>query len=292
MRNQRFTLLVGLLLFCFGMAFGVNSIDVRLNHNTLNQIDNSLFVDIEVRVGNTNSLVLAGQNYRIYYPSDLLSLDKKRSKSQLSTQLYSKLQFSSVLENVQAMGKGALKFDQNLGFANLSVDLLDSSKGGESVTAEDGWVTIATLKFDILDEFEELSMIWGREGKSERYATAFVEIAEWKSPSATDALEINEYIDFNLSVNSLNLEETTYEISVGPNPAVDFVQIRSDLSLSDDVYLNVRDISGQLVREEKLFKGNRLYNIDISDLQAASYILELTDLDGHGFMAHKIVVTR
>jgi len=269
-----------------------SSIDVRLSHNTLNKIDNSLYVDIDVRVDNTDRLVLAGQNYRIFYPTDILKLDKKASKSQLSPQKYSGLQFSSVIENVKAMGHGALKFDKDLGFANFAVELLDNKKGGEMVTDKDGWVTIATLKFDIVDDFEEVSMIWGREGMSETYATAFVEIAEWKAPLSTNTVIIDEYIDFNMSVNTLSVDGVTYDITVGPNPAVDFVEIKSNVSLKNDINLTIRDLSGKLISDEILPKGNRFYNVDVSNFQSASYILEMTDADGHGLLSQKIVVTR
>lgn len=292
MSFQRFVAISAILFLTVSTVLATSIVDVRLNHNNLNTVDQSLYVDIDVRVDNQDRFVLAGQNYRIYYPTNTLSLDQKGSKSQLSQEKYSELQFSSVIENVSAQGQGAITFDKDMGFANLTVELLDNYSGGASLSDKDGWVTIATLKFNVLGDFEEVSMIWGREGKSETYATAFVEIAEWEAPLKTSTALIDEYIDFNLSLSSLSLDGISYDISVGPNPSSDFIEIKTDKTLASDVQLLVRDLGGKLIKKVQLKKGSNVYNIDISTLQSASYILDLRDHTNAALVSQKIVVAR
>ncbi len=292
MRFQRFIFLLAICILVTGFAFGTSAIDVRLNHNTLDKSDRSLFVDIEVKVNNNDHVILAGQNYRIYYPSSKLKLNRKDSKSQLSSQKYSDLLFTGIKENVRANGQGAIDFDEDLGFANFSVQLLDYQKGGASVSHRDGWVTIATLKFDIVDDFEKVSMVWGREGLSASYATAFVEIAEWKAPLQTREVNIEEYIDYSLSLSSLTFEGVNYDIAIGPNPATDFVEIKADKTLAHDVKLIITDLTGKMIQQERLLKGNKFYNIDVSELQSASYILDITAPNGNNLLTHKLVLTR
>lgn len=290
---QRFmALLSATLCFSLTAAFATSTVDVRLNHNSLDKNGNALYVDIDVRVDNQDRFVLAGQNYRIFYPTDVLSLDQSGSKSQLSSEQYTGLQFSSVLENVEASGEGAISFDKDMGFANLSVELLDNYSGGASLSEKDGWVTIATLKFNVIDQIEEVSMILGREGKSETYATAFVEIAEWEAPLKTNSVVIDEYIDFNLSLNSLSVEGITYEINVGPNPSSDFVEIKSDKVFGSDIELTVIDLTGKLIKSVQLAKGSRAYSVDVSELKSASYIFDLKDTSGNSLMSQKMVVAR
>jgi len=292
MSFQRFLAFLAVTLLASTSVLATSIVDVRLSHNTLNKAEQALYVNIDVRMDNQDHMILAGQNYRIYYPSETLSLNKKGSKSQLSQDQYSSLQFANVLEHVAAAGQGGISFDKDLGFANFSVELLDNQKGGSSLSDKDGWVTIATLKFDVLGDFEEVSMIWGREGVSSDYATAFVEIAEWEAPLRTSSVVIDEYIDFNLVVNSLSLEGITYDISVGPNPSIDFVEITSDKALKSDMKVSVRDLSGKLIKTEQLISGSNTYTIDVSTLLSAPYILDMSDVSGNHLLTKRIVVTQ
>lgn len=292
MSIQRFLAILALALFASSTVFATSIVDVRLSHNTLDKAEKALYVDIDVRMDNQDRMVLAGQNYRIYYPTETLSLNKKGSKSQLSQDQYSNLQFAKVLEHVAASGQGDISFDEDLGFANFSVELLDNQKGGASLSDKDGWMTIATLKFDVLGDFEEVSMIWGRESMSAKYATAFVEIAEWEAPLRTTTVQIDEYIDFNLVVNSLSLEGVTYDISLGPNPTTDYVEISSDKALLTDMSVAVRDLSGKLIKTQQLLKGSDTYTIDVSTLLSASYILDMSDASGNNVLTKQIVVAQ
>ena len=292
MSIQRFLAILALALFASTTVFATSIVDVRLSHNTLDKAEKALYVDIDVRMDNQDRMVLAGQNYRIYYPTETLSLNKKGSKSQLSQDQYSNLQFAKVLEHVAASGQGDISFDGDLGFANFSVELLDNQKGGASLSDKDGWMTIATLKFDVLGEFEEVSMVWGRESLSAKYATAFVEIAEWEAPLKTTTVMIDEYIDFNLVVNSLSLEGITYDITVGPNPSTDYVEISSDKALMTDMSVSVRDLSGKLIKTQQLLKGSNTYTIDVSNLLSASYIFDMSDASGNNLLTKQIVVAQ
>ena len=292
MSFQRFLAILAMALLASSTVFATSIVDVRLSHNTLDKAEKALYVDIEVRMDNKDRMVLAGQNYRIYYPTETLSLNKKGSKSQLSQDQYSNLQFAKVLEHVAASGQGDISFDKDLGFANFSVELLDNQKGGASLSEKDGWMTIATLKFDVLGDFEEVSMVWGRESISAKYATAFVEIAEWEAPLKTTTVLIDEYIDFNLVVNSLSLEGINYDISVGPNPSTDFVEISADKALMTDMSVAVRDLSGKLIKTQQLPKGSDTYTIDVSNLLSASYILDMSDASGKNLLTKQIVVAQ
>ena len=256
MSFQRFATTVLVVLFAIVSTYATSIVDVRLSQQSYDKSQEALYVNIEVRVDNADQLILAGQNYRIYYPTETLSLNQEGSKSQLSPKKYSNIKWASVLEHVSAQGEGLIDFDEDLGFANFSVELLDNQKGGEKLSDADGWMTIATLKFDVIDSFEEVSMLWGRESLSADYATAFVQIAEWKAPLVTSEVEIDEYIDFNLSINAFSIDGTAYELNIGPNPTADFVELRTDQALAANAQVIIRDMSGKLLRTEQLLKGS------------------------------------
>ncbi len=292
MSFQRFATTLFVVLFACFSAYATSIVDVRLSQQSYDKSQEALYVNIEVRVDNAEQLILAGQNYRIYYPSETLSLNQKGSKSQLSPKKYSNIQWASVLEHVSAQGKGLIDFDEDLGFANFSVELLDNQKGGEKLNDADGWLTIATLKFDVIDSFEEVSMLWGREGLSADYATAFVQIAEWKAPLVTSAVEIDEYIDFNLALDAFSIDGLAYELSVGPNPTSDFIELRTDQALADNAQVIIRDMGGKLLRTQQLLKGSSYYSIDMSDMQSASYMLEINNTQGEQLLSKQVVVAR
>ena len=292
MMIQRFALVLAFVFAGTSLIYGTSVVDVRLHHNSLDKSKNALYVDIDVRVDQRDHVNLAGQNYRIYYPSDLLSLDPEASKSQLPRQQYSKLLFSNILENIEARGSGALTFDDDLGFANFAVELLNDQEGGFQLSGNDGWVTIATLKFDIVGEIEEVSMVWGRKGLSESYATAFVEIAAWEAPLQTSAVEIGQHIDYNLKIDAFTLEDQSYEINIGPNPSTDFITISTNKEFGSDLKVLVRDLSGKLVQREQLRKGSVSYHIDVSRLQSASYVIDIADTNYNSLFSKKIVVAQ
>ena len=281
-----------MVLFAIVSTYATSIVDVRLSQQSYDKSQEALYVNIEVRVDNADQLILAGQNYRIYYPTETLSLNQEGSKSQLSPKKYSNIKWASVLEHVSAQGEGLIDFDEDLGFANFSVELLDNQKGGEKLSDADGWMTIATLKFDVIDSFEEVSMLWGRESLSADYATAFVQIAEWKAPLVTSEVEIDEYIDFNLSINAFSIDGTAYELNIGPNPTADFVELRTDQALAANAQVIIRDMSGKLLRTEQLLKGSSYYSIDLSDMQSATYMLEINDTEGDQLLSQQVVVTR
>lgn len=291
MRFQRFATTV-VVLFAFVSAYAASIVDVRLSQQSYDKSQEALYVNIEVRVDNADQLILAGQNYRIYYPSETLSLNQEGSKSQLSPKKYSNIKWASVLEHVSAQGEGLIEFDEDLGFANFSVELLDNQNGGDMITDADGWMTIATLKFDVVESFDEVSMLWGRENLSSDYATAFVQIAEWKAPLVTSNVEIDEYIDFNLAINAFSIDGTAYELNIGPNPTADFVELRTDQALADNAQVIIRDMSGKLLRTEQLLKGSNYYSIDMSDMQSASYMLEINNMQGDQLLSQQVVVAR
>ena len=51
-------------------------------------------------------------------------------------------------------------------------------------------------------------------------------------------------------------------------------------------------MSGKLLRTEQLLKGSSYYSIDLSDMQSATYMLEINDTEGDQLLSQQVVVTR
>jgi len=270
-------------------ALAESSVEVRLSHNTIVKDQMALYVDVEIRAA--DRMVLAGQNYRVYYPSDVVSVNSKGSTSNLSPKVYSPLRFSNVLEHIKAREHGNIDFDQDLGFVNFYVELLDLRNGGDEINNKDGWVKLATLKFDLKREIESLEMLWGRDGLSESYATAFVEIAEWQENMKTREVKIDNHIDYKYQ-SSKETALTAVNITVGPNPTRDQVHITFDRIVNENLTVDIQDITGKHVRSIDLLGGSRSHSIDVSELQSSSYLIRLSEKSSRELMhTAKVLVT-
>lgn len=280
-----------LTLLCSGVASNVlqatQSIEVRLSHNKIVKEKRSLYVDIEVRA--TERLILAGQNYRIYYPSDVVSIDVSASVSKLPESLYTPLRFSNEWEHIRAKESGQIAFDQDMGFINFYVELLDLQKGGNVIEGGDEWVKLATLKFDIKKDIQSLEMLWGRVGLSEDYATAFVQIAEWQESMVTADVEIQKHIDYKYEAQEDN-SAMGYVVNVGPNPTSSELYITFDKVTERRFMIDIQDVTGRLIRSVELSPGSKVHTLDLSDLQSSAYFISLLDDEHQLVQSHKVII--
>jgi hypothetical protein len=66
-------------------------------------------------------------------------------------------------------------------------------------------------------------------------------------------------------------EQTSYTINLFPNPANDFISVNQNLSLTQNLYYEITDVSGRVIIKNK-FKNSRL---DVSKLTSGFYIFRL-----------------
>ena len=189
---------------------------------------------------------------------------------------YTDILFTNTVENVKASGIGALDFDDNMGFSNFSIDLLDQVDGGVTINAGDEWTTVATLNFTITDDIDDMQLVWGREDRSEEYATAFVEMAEWVSPRKIASLNVNEYHDLDFTYEGAEeLDIMTFEF--GPNPTTEFVNISFGQPLTSNAELRFINMKGQVSKRVDLDAGSTNTQVFMTDVPAGNYVIEVKD---------------
>jgi len=66
-------------------------------------------------------------------------------------------------------------------------------------------------------------------------------------------------------------------LNVFPNPALDWINVEFELAPVEDMYWQVFDASGKLVRDGQLTAGETMQRLDLSGLSAGSYFLRLGD---------------
>ena len=252
-----------------------NAIDIRFSTPIIDQNTQTAYVNIQLK-STDDALVLAGQNYRIFYNTDVLTLNEELSDTKLPVGKYTDILFTNTVENVKASGIGALDFDDNMGFSNFSIDLLDQVDGGVTINAGDEWTTVATLNFTITDDIDDMQLVWGREDRSEEYATAFVEMAEWVSPRKIASLNVNEYHDLDFTYEGAEeLDIMTFEF--GPNPTTEFVNISFGQPLTSNAELRFINMKGQVSKRVDLDAGSTNTQVFMTDVPAGNYVIEVKD---------------
>jgi hypothetical protein len=252
-----------------------NAIDIRFSTPIIDQNTNTAYVNIQLK-STDDALVLAGQNYRIFYNTDVLTLNEELSNTNLPQGKYTDIIFTNTIENVKAAGVGSLEFDDNMGFSNFSIDLLDQVDGGVTVSSGDEWTTVATLNFSITADIDDMQLVWGRQDRSEDYATAFVEMAEWVSPKKIASLDINEYHDLEFTYEEAEaLDIVSFEF--GPNPTTEFVNISFGQALQSNAELRFINMKGQVSKRVDIDAGSTNTQIFMTDVPAGNYIIEVKD---------------
>ena len=251
-----------------------NQIDLRLTTAAVNTDQKTLYVDVEIRYNERGAINLGGQNYRFFYDSELLTLDVDGSESVLPESKYTKLTLVEHMEGINADEVGQLNFDDALGYVNFSIDLVKNNEGGIQVQGgENAWFKVATLSFELNSTDEVAEIVWGREGRSDEYATAFVEVSEWLQPFMTRALDVNNFKDASIDL-ATSLEDEV-SLSIGPNPTRDFVNVAMNRPVDAAADVLIRDITGKVVRQRTIDEGMKEVKLNVNDLTSANYLLEI-----------------
>ena len=284
--------LISIIAFVFVAAqLSASEVELRFSEADYNESKQELYVNVEVQYTLNGQLSLAGQNYRFFYSSETLELDADATTSFLSKENYSNISVDQHKSGVKADKVNQLSFDNDLGFANLSIDLHDLKNGGLVLNENDGWVTIARLKFDVKKADAAYDIVWGREGVSDLYATAFVEMGEWVSASKLDKLTVSYYGD----LSSQDKSEDSFavaDVKVGPNPTADYINITMERELTDDAMIILRDATGRTVSTKVITEGSISTRVDLSQLSSAKYMLEMIDANKNRVYNTQVVVAK
>ena len=284
--------LITIIAFLFtATTVSANEIELRFSEAQYNESKQELYVNVEVAYTQAGQISLAGQNYRFFYSSEVLELDAQATKSFLPTSSYSAVSVDNHKSGIQADKVNQLSFDNDLGFANLSIDLQDVKNGGLDITEEDGWVTVARLKFDVKEAGAGYDIVWGREGVSDLYATAFVEMGEWVASSKLDKVTVSYYGDLSTE-DALSTEAMIAEVKVGPNPTADYINITMERELTKDAMIILRDATGRTVQTKVITEGSISSRVDLSQLSSANYMLEMIDANKNKVYNTQVVVAK
>jgi len=276
-----FLLISFLLLFSFILS-GSN-IEVRFAPIP-SPLTDRLTVKVEVRNTANSRVILADQNYRLYYDSEKVIFDTESSSSSLSRDQYGEMDVFEHLSDLMPIGK-----QEKMGFINFSIQLKDLIDGGVKLSPESGWLSVATLYFDITaQDIDNHKLIWSRDGVTDHYASAFVHMTEWKAPRVVESLDIDYYHD--ASIADLQPSHDYITARVGPNPTSDYIRLDLEMATAEILTVHITDMSGRKVKETRIERGEESITIDISDLISSSYVVVIYNQDNLMVHSDKIIV--
>lgn len=191
-------LIIGLLAFCSYESSYAQNLDIRFKRDSINCDIRSVCYNVQLKPNGTMPINLGGQNYRLFYNS---SLAKTTSVTSLLPSQYGALSLVQDEKDMDASGYGSLSFEATLGFLNFAIDLSDLQNGGVEIPMGQ-WHSTARICFQVEEEVMSnpdvcLEAVWGREGLTDAYATAFNQVSRWDAPNRTVATEIMNYKDLN-----------------------------------------------------------------------------------------------
>jgi hypothetical protein len=269
---------------------GSDAIDLRLSVARYDADASKLYVNVEVRYNEAGELSLGSQNYRFYYDSETLDLRSEETTQRLSNN-YGQITFEESHKGLNVDEVNQLSFDDNLGFANFSIPLINNREGGKVLSKQASWVSVATLVFDVLKTSASYEVVWGRDGVTDLYATAFVQVGAWRSQRVEETIAVNLFEDLSIAQSELDALGSKMKVSVGPNPTVDFVTVNLENSLLEDAQLIVTDYSGRVMMNQMMVAGATSSTIQLGNMTSGAYILQLRNDNGI-LITERIAVTK
>ena len=81
---------------------------------------------------------------------------------------------------------------------------------------------------------------------------------------------------------------TAVEVSIFPNPSFDHIMIDTK-QLDQEIFVQLFDIGGQLIISDKITENSVLHRLDLQELKANTYILQLSSANEDFQSAYKII---
>ncbi|MEL6123141.1 MAG: T9SS type A sorting domain-containing protein [Bacteroidota bacterium] len=213
-------------------------------------------------------ILLAGQNYRIFYDAGQVSFDEASVEHHFDPRAYSRV----YIDDSQT---------GDIGFVSISIDGRQLTDNTIELPGAAGWTELIDLCFDKVDD-RPISLTWARRSKTSQFASAEVAMSEWKNASRQQALLINE-------INDIGVEETanTAELEVFPNPFVATIQVSLDQFREADRVV-ISDAIGRTIIEQRI-KGESSTILDMSSYFDGIFTLSIYDVDQRPIATQQII---
>lgn len=274
---KRFITFATLVLFVFHVH-AQNNVDIRFNPSKVGET-NTCF-DIELRSQENTDILLAGQNYRIFYNPSKVTFTKDELISLNHKHIYSKARSlrSHYSEEISTA------------MMNLGIDALEYEKNKITTLKPHQWQKTSNVCITH-DKNASYQLTWARERETGDLATAFVSLSEWVSEDKQKALEINTYYDYDYRpINASELFSSS--ISFYPNPVNNEMHLKvSDFGLMNEGTVVIVDTNGNQIHRQNIDNKQNLYDIDLEKVPSGNYFIEINNEAGDNVFQTTFVKT-
>jgi hypothetical protein len=222
-----------------------------------------------------NDILLVGQNYRLYYDSEITILSDALLQTLLDT-LYISMNPGKHYFDVDASGFGVLPFDTHVGFRNIAKDLKLSPSGGVSIPVGKNQ-SVASMCFEV-QEGKTPIVTWAKGHLIHTYAITFVEMAIVEGDQLKK-VKIAEY-RITQSENANTQQADVSNRNYFPNLFTDDLNITFNESLTSEATVMVEDVFGQEITSNMVQKGSTEYKLQEEGLPNGAMYIEIKTLDG------------
>lgn len=266
------TILLSIAALCFASDAELRFVENRIEGD-------KLYVNVEMR-GSSYDFNLASHNIRAFYDHTVLEMTEVVSL--LPEAKYTSPNLEQRFTDGHDLNVGLLSYEDNMGFINMSTSLNDLVSGGVNVSVD--WMPVYTMIFDIKNHNGVAKIAWAMDGVTDQYATAFVEVGEWKSVDKVGDKAVFDLINFELDLAKSNSVNEAFAVEMGPNPTQNFVNIRTTAA---DASLTIIDLAGSVINESAIIDGAS--RVDVSGYAAGTYIFMISA--GSESYSEQIVIT-
>jgi len=245
-------------------------IDLKISLNQNKGIQSCY--DISLKSSNKHQILLAGQNYRIFYDAKKLNFIKEDSYSLLDPRSYSAL---DVL-NTETQG---------IGFLSLSAAGRKLTDKTVYLEGDDIWTKTIHVCFERETE-NSFDLTWAHDGKTGAFATAEVTMSEWVDKDHHQILDINILEDFH-SLKEADQSNENISLKVYPNPMVDYVNIQFEDLIEPEVLI-IKDIIGREVVYDNI-SGKQNLSYDLVNWPDGTYTIDVLDNNSSRIYSKKVI---
>ncbi|MEE9439776.1 MAG: T9SS type A sorting domain-containing protein [Saprospiraceae bacterium] len=252
------------LIMLINLVQAQSRVDIRFSPTSLGETKSCM--DLELKSLENSDISLAGQNYRIYYNPQKISLLDNNIATYGHQKVYGKMRSLRKHHSEEI----------DITMINLATDALEFDKNKVTILHPQEWIKTSNVCFSHAQN-EQFELTWARPKETSELATAFVSLSEWVTESKQTKVIVNEYFDFdNGHIATTDLFQTN--INIYPNPVVEFVNVQiGPFSEMSNGMVIVVDVSGNLIRKQKIDRGVSAYQIDMKDTPAGSYFLKIVN---------------
>ncbi len=265
-----------IVVYTFCMMYGLglmsqNEIDLKISPQEAKN-DMSCY-DVSVRTAQKNPILLAGQNYRLFYDAEKLDFVKGSSGSILDPRSYGKMD----MVNTETRG---------IGFLSLSMGARKLTDKTIRLNSPSEWTKTAYICFT-RQTITDFDLTWAHNRRTEAYATAEVAMSEWLDKDHHQVLNVNLLEDFS-SVEDVKATDQSISVQVFPNPMLDYVNIELDHTGREGELLIIKDVIGrEVVYDNILGKQNLSY--DLVNWPDGTYTVDILNSEAQRIYSQKVI---